>query len=397
MGNMLISEKYNYVPQVITNMSEWNGLNLLGTYSYSDSNGSYEMTIDSQYDNVYTVTDNGRKKLLVWNEDGKSGRLVEADDSNNYSVYTMSMDADKDALVCNDNGISYRKVSDETTAPDEEFDNPLVGVWEGTYDTPSGSHVANRRYILPAGGEYLTIISKYGPTSQTPDLKSGVTVDVLLWNEEYNNFVMESRAWIHRPEGHHSDTLEGNLDESGTVMSGGGENPFYMTKAEANNDSYSYGTNNGEGWSIYDGNGNPWPKLFTVSDDIPMDALQYDGTYYKFYSDASSWEEAQAKCEERGGHLAIIDSGEENAFLHSYFVKYGYERCNFGLSDAAEEGNWTWIDGVSAGNRYSNFNSAQPDADTVYEDYAEFWNKYSDGTWNDCYYVEGSGYICEWD
>lgn len=411
MGNILLSEKHSYVPQVITNMSEWNGMNLLGTYEYTNEDGVHQFTIDSQYDNIYTVTGNSRhsnvtyikeeaavdqKRLLVLNDDGKSGKMVSANNVGDYSVWDVEINAYKDGLELKSTGSLYKKVSDEVTPPDEEFNNPLVGVWEGVYDT-SRSHVASRRYIFPAGGENLTVISKFGPTAQTPDFQSGATVDVLLWNEEYNSGIIESRAWVHQPQGYNFVIFEGNLDESGTTISGGGEYPFTMTKTEAYNESYSYGTNNGAGWSIYDGNGNPWPTLFAISDDIPTDALQFGESYYKFYSNASSWEEVQQNCVERGGHLAIIDSAEENAFLHSYFLKYGYERCYFGLSDVAEEGNWTWIDGTSAKNRYSNWNKNEPNGDSVYEDYGEFWNKYTDGTWNDCQFYESAGYICEWD
>ena len=38
--------------------------------------------------------------------------------------------------------------------------------------------------------------------------------------------------------------------------------------------------------------------------DIPYSALEYNGHYYYVYDDAESWEDAEWKCEQLGGHLA---------------------------------------------------------------------------------------------
>ena len=108
-------------------------------------------------------------------------------------------------------------------------------------------------------------------------------------------------------------------------------------------------------------------------------------------------------CSAMGGYMAIIDSAEENAFLHSHFMENGYAAsngykcCYFGSSDDMEEGKWTWVDGTDIANRYSNWNSTEPNADNVLQDYARFMEGYPDGTWDDCEYYEGAYFVCEWE
>ena len=44
-------------------------------------------------------------------------------------------------------------------------------------------------------------------------------------------------------------------------------------------------------------------------------AVKWNGHWYAFIIDPVSWEEANKRCIELGGHLAIIDSEEENEFV----------------------------------------------------------------------------------
>ena len=63
----------------------------------------------------------------------------------------------------------------------------------------------------------------------------------------------------------------------------------------------------------------------TVS--IPEGALHYDGNYYWVYENGTvaSWKEAEEYCEEQGGHLAVITSGELNDMLFAYVQSKGYK------------------------------------------------------------------------
>ena len=75
-------------------------------------------------------------------------------------------------------------------------------------------------------------------------------------------------------------------------------------------------------------------------------------------------------------------------------------QMDFGLTDKEEEGKWICVDGTSA--EYVNWNSEEPSNSYDGENYAMFYYKYTDGTWNDGDFdVEtqngGHAFICEWE
>jgi len=138
----------------------------------------------------------------------------------------------------------------------------------------------------------------------------------------------------------------------------------------------------------------------SIVEDIPEDALLWNDHYYAVFDNCKSWEEAAAYCESRGGHLATIASVEENNALFSYINQVGYESAYFGLSDTATEGSWGWVTGENTD--YLNWHPNEPNGESSAEDYAMFYYKFSDGTWNDGEFGSGTAnggtaFICEWD
>lgn len=135
--------------------------------------------------------------------------------------------------------------------------------------------------------------------------------------------------------------------------------------------------------------------------NIPSDAVEYNGHWYKVIQDDSvtDWNAAQQYCKNQNGYLATITSAEENDFLYSYITQEGYSSAYFGLSDAASEGNWIWNNGEEVS--YTNWHRNEPNSENSNEDYALFYYKYSDGTWNDGDFGSrtvsgGTAFICEW-
>lgn len=138
-----------------------------------------------------------------------------------------------------------------------------------------------------------------------------------------------------------------------------------------------------------------------VEQNIPSDAVEFNGHYYKVIQDdaITNWDAALQYCNAQNGYLATISSQEENDFLYSYIKQAGYESAYFGLSDAAYEGTWTWANGESV--TYTNWHENEPNGESSNEDYALFYYKYSDGTWNDGDFGNrtvngGTAFICEW-
>ena len=142
-----------------------------------------------------------------------------------------------------------------------------------------------------------------------------------------------------------------------------------------------------------------------VNDESTAEEDGYAGHVYEFYtlpeseweSGPITWEQAERRCEWKGGHLAVIESQAENDYLYAAMKQKGYENACFGYSDKETEGSWKWVNGVQSA--YTNWHSGEPNHQNGNEHYAMFYQKFDDGTWND-----GNGlidadcaYICEWD
>lgn len=131
----------------------------------------------------------------------------------------------------------------------------------------------------------------------------------------------------------------------------------------------------------------------------------YTGHLYEFYtlpeseweSGPITWQQAERRCEWKGGHLAVIESSTENFLLYSAMKAKGYENAYFGYSDKSSEGNWKWVNGTSTA--YTNWHSGEPNNQDGIEHYAMFYENFQDGTWNDADGIidAGCAYICEWD
>lgn len=145
--------------------------------------------------------------------------------------------------------------------------------------------------------------------------------------------------------------------------------------------------------------------MTVLKDPIVMEkenyAFEYNGHYYKIYNNCDTWEDALSYCENLGGHLATITSAEENDALFNYMKESGYETAYFGFTDKDNEGDWKWVTGENVD--YTNWSSGEPNNDgNGEENYAEFYYKYTDGTWNDGNFNNGTtndrcNFICEWD
>ncbi len=126
---------------------------------------------------------------------------------------------------------------------------------------------------------------------------------------------------------------------------------------------------------------------------------EFNGHYYKLYdSVCNSWEDAKEYCEKLGGYLAVINSAEENTAVYNYVTSLGHKNAYFGYSDSVTDGEWCWVNDNDSD--YTNWHSNEPNQANTNEDYAMFYWKYTDGTWNDgdfTTYPEEMVFICEWD
>lgn len=144
---------------------------------------------------------------------------------------------------------------------------------------------------------------------------------------------------------------------------------------------------------------NRWPDAYSISGegsyvepDTPQ-GMSWNGHRYQFYDEAMTWEEAKARCESQGGHLATITSEAEQQFIMSVLEGTG---TGFWLGAQSNSfGWWSWVTDEAFEEQYSNFSEGRPDGSGGF-----LWiSAYSDsnrGKWDN---VPGGswGFICEWD
>lgn len=132
----------------------------------------------------------------------------------------------------------------------------------------------------------------------------------------------------------------------------------------------------------------------------PLSAATYNpdnGHSYEAVYSYTTWQQAKAAAESRGGHLVTVTSGDEKNFLvsnglapHRYWIG--------GVQDAAgpeKDGGWGWVTGEPWS--YTNWGTGEPN-DSGNEDCAQWWNTPALGTWNDraCSGFE-NGYVVEYE
>ncbi|MDP2902682.1 MAG: lectin-like protein, partial [Methylovulum sp.] len=131
-----------------------------------------------------------------------------------------------------------------------------------------------------------------------------------------------------------------------------------------------------------------------------------NGHSYKRFDTAETWSQAKDACANQGGYLATITSQNENDWVWSKFgastgVYEGvYKGFWLGGSDAATEGQWTWITGELWS--YSNWDTGQPDnaSGRGGQNYTVMWNYHVGGSWDDGglpYSDPKTSYLCEWN
>ncbi len=142
---------------------------------------------------------------------------------------------------------------------------------------------------------------------------------------------------------------------------------------------------------------------------VPADAAAFQGHSYKYFGQRLSWKEAKLRCEQMGGHLPIVETAAENAFLdqlaHQGFPtagRQGFEAVWIGASDEEKEGEWKWINGAPLS--YKNWLANQPNNKQEREHYAVIWlstdPKRTSGKWSDQPSISDelvAHFICEWD
>ncbi|XP_062278844.1 low affinity immunoglobulin epsilon Fc receptor-like [Scomber scombrus] len=123
----------------------------------------------------------------------------------------------------------------------------------------------------------------------------------------------------------------------------------------------------------------------------PDDWKKYNNKCYYVSAQAvtKSWDRSKKDCEDRGAHLVIINSQNEQDF-----VKKFYSRIWIGLSDKDIENKWKWVDGTDlVGDGY--WQEGEPNNDRNIEDCVELSSR--GGGWNDMPCSDRLSWVCEYN
>ncbi|QEH35420.1 Serine/threonine-protein kinase PrkC [Aquisphaera giovannonii] len=125
----------------------------------------------------------------------------------------------------------------------------------------------------------------------------------------------------------------------------------------------------------------------------------FNGKRYKAFPDLLTWHQAEERCRDFGGRLAVVRSAAENRFLTGLLREGGVANAWLGCTDEKAEGRWVWVTGEPL--RYANWDrpQQQPNNKGGIEHYAVLMTRF-DGTWSDQPddgRQEKPGFICQWD
>lgn len=155
-----------------------------------------------------------------------------------------------------------------------------------------------------------------------------------------------------------------------------------------------------------------YPVNFLTEPERPVLTLYYPaeedsaGSRYRLVDDGLSFDEAESRCEQAGGHLAVVTSEEENKLITSLLYGSATKNCYLLGARQNEYGTFEWITGDPF--TYTHWSSGEPNNEE--EDILMIYGKGPDsgsyvGEWNDTmdyseidfYGIEDLGYICEWE
>nr|AGT37609.1 C-type lectin [Lutjanus sanguineus] len=97
--------------------------------------------------------------------------------------------------------------------------------------------------------------------------------------------------------------------------------------------------------------------------ECPDDWLHVGDQCFHLSTDRHGFSTSEQKCEEKGGHLAILTTREQHEAVEQEGRRIGgtYTYYWIGLTDAEEEGTWKWVDNSTITTSFWNTEKGEPD------------------------------------
>ncbi|XP_042073651.1 C-type mannose receptor 2, partial [Haplochromis burtoni] len=125
------------------------------------------------------------------------------------------------------------------------------------------------------------------------------------------------------------------------------------------------------------------------STDCRKNWVIFSDSLYQVSSEKKSWQESRQDCLQKGAHLMIINSREEQNFVNQF-----KKNLWIGMTDSEKEGTWKWVDGTRTSTSYWNQEYKEPNGGTQ-QNCGEIDNYNAEDSWNDAPCSNTQFWICE--
>lgn len=375
----------------------------------TDGDGIWDGDEDYDKDGLNT-REELKRETKIWFDDSDGDGLSDGDEVNIYFTNPLDEDSDNDDLW---DGIEIN-IGTSPTLEDSDY-NGVLDSKEIIYqtlteviDTTKKSGINQVSVSMECEGYInngVTIMDTYNLDMRSSEVVGlvGVPVDIST-NQHFSSATICF---------YYDDTvLMGVKEENLGIMWYDEVNDNYILVEEiildTENNTIACNTNHFSTWLVVDKE--QWKKCWDRTVFVQEGASSggyssltlemEDGIHrYQLFENHGTWQDAEEICTMAGGYLATIQNATENMAVYNYIREQGCVSAYIGFSDAQSEGKWKWSNGEAV--KYTNWHEGEPNGSTN-ENYAMYYYKYEDGSWNDGAFNEGytvndvSIFICEW-
>ena len=235
---------------------------------------------------------------------------------------------------------------------------------------------------------------------------------VLRIQDLYSNMDNITFKWDSTNNTTHYNLYIKRLDQEGIFK--GIENIFYAESGVSRKlaPGYYYVILESKNSNYWNATGTDWLSTFSdyyYFNVIDIESIKLDeGKKYVVLDEPMSWYAAEKYCELLGGHLATIESEEENAKIHKLLQDGTMKYYWIGATDAEDDEIWKWINGTqfweggangfSVNSEYVNWGNGEPNGgkNDGESNYACIYK--STGMWDDTSFNHTQiGVVCEFE